>query len=639
MSENEGVKVYLPRKCVSIHSWIVKEGSSVKKDETIALGLLVSSTVDNKNIDKSPQSMPVSKATQTKDPIKPNDVKTNGVNKKTSARSRMLARAKNSKLKQTENSTIVSNTVKIISPANGFLRILHNDHKKNSFLNGKLEQKIIATVGPCSHPTIIDSLCVVCGLHVNPNNDSKNTTTDQTSEKIIPSSYGYSNSLNSSSMRRKMKQSKTEKFTVSGGITVQVTKSEAQSIGLADQNRLRSLRKLSLVLDLDHTLVHATSDKRGSLESQSREDVRTILLPIEVLREGGLGGVSRKNGQQSFLHTMQMKHYIKLRPNLKAFFLGVQDLYEIGIYTAGTRGYAQQIAHTIARYLAGQSLDDEDIIRTREELKKAEADLQNSKKGHIYDVDTSIIKTKKAKLEKTIKKDIVPILKKAIHHKEDTKNIQLRKNENGSKMEVIEEDNRTKQKQNRMENNIKKECIESCKKKNMASKHQLSSSGSTLKAENETNDLKSKGNLVNKGSSLKEKEDDIINGAKKINASDTNHKTDVINESSDRNDKIPKRKKRSVAFADPSQLKIHEHSTPFSNVNLDKDPQFQHYIQDLRNRLKDAETMESRVLEIRNRIFGNRIISRTDVGDLGRDVKSLKRVFPCGGSMVSCFLR
>ena len=27
------------------------------------------------------------------------------------------------------------------------------------------------------------------------------------------------------------------------------------------------------------------------------------------------------------------------------------------------------------------------------------------------------------------------------------------------------------------------------------------------------------------------------------------------------------------------------------------------------------------------------IISRDDVGDLGRDVKSLKRVFPCGGMM------
>lgn len=32
-------------------------------------------------------------------------------------------------------------------------------------------------------------------------------------------------------------------------------------------------------------------------------------------------------------------------------------------------------------------------------------------------------------------------------------------------------------------------------------------------------------------------------------------------------------------------------------------------------------------------MFADRIVSRSDVGDLGRDVKSLKRVFPDGGMM------
>ena len=32
-------------------------------------------------------------------------------------------------------------------------------------------------------------------------------------------------------------------------------------------------------------------------------------------------------------------------------------------------------------------------------------------------------------------------------------------------------------------------------------------------------------------------------------------------------------------------------------------------------------------------MFGSRIVSRSDVGDLGANVKSLKRVFPDGGRM------
>lgn len=56
----------------------------------------------------------------------------------------------------------------------------------------------------------------------------------------------------------------------------------------------------------------------------------------------------------------------------------------------------------------------------------------------------------------------------------------------------------------------------------------------------------------------------------------------------------------------------------------------------LRKELEEAEASEIAAVELRRKMFGSRIVSRTDVGDLGRDVKSLKRVFPCGGVMVRC---
>lgn len=54
----------------------------------------------------------------------------------------------------------------------------------------------------------------------------------------------------------------------------------------------------------------------------------------------------------------------------------------------------------------------------------------------------------------------------------------------------------------------------------------------------------------------------------------------------------------------------------------------------LRKELEEAEKLEIAAVELRRKMFGSRIVSRTDVGDLGKDVKSLKRVFPCGGVMV-----
>jgi len=55
----------------------------------------------------------------------------------------------------------------------------------------------------------------------------------------------------------------------------------------------------------------------------------------------------------------------------------------------------------------------------------------------------------------------------------------------------------------------------------------------------------------------------------------------------------------------------------------------------LKQKLKQAEARETEALNLRKKIFGNRVVSRTDVTDLGSDVKSLKRVFPCGGMLAA----
>ena len=58
-------------------------------------------------------------------------------------------------------------------------------------------------------------------------------------------------------------------------------------------------------------------------------------------------------------------------------------------------------------------------------------------------------------------------------------------------------------------------------------------------------------------------------------------------------------------------------------------------LNEMKKQLKDAEDLERKARDLKQKLFGSRVVSRTDVGDLGRDVKSLKRIFPCGGTMAA----
>ena len=79
-------------------------------------------------------------------------------------------------------------------------------------------------------------------------------------------------------------------------------------------------RKLALVLDIDHTLLHAVVSKPGA--EYSSEGVVSFSL------EGVL-------------------YSVKLRPHLSTFLQQVSELYQMFLYTQGTRAYAESIASII----------------------------------------------------------------------------------------------------------------------------------------------------------------------------------------------------------------------------------------------------------------------------------------------------
>lgn len=105
------------------------------------------------------------------------------------------------------------------------------------------------------------------------------------------------------------------------------------------QQRLLQQRKLSLVVDLDQTIIHACIDPTiGEWQQDPSNPNYEALRDVQrfQLEEGQHGGVARG-----------CFYYIKMRPGLAEFLAAIANLYELHVYTMGTRTYATNIAKIV----------------------------------------------------------------------------------------------------------------------------------------------------------------------------------------------------------------------------------------------------------------------------------------------------
>lgn len=105
------------------------------------------------------------------------------------------------------------------------------------------------------------------------------------------------------------------------------------------QKRLLQQRKLSLVVDLDQTIIHACIDPTiGEWQNDESNPNFGALRDVKrfQLEEGHAGGVARG-----------CYYYIKMRPGLREFLSAIAELYELHVYTMGTRTYATNIAKIV----------------------------------------------------------------------------------------------------------------------------------------------------------------------------------------------------------------------------------------------------------------------------------------------------
>ncbi|XP_054461911.1 RNA polymerase II subunit A C-terminal domain phosphatase isoform X2 [Anoplopoma fimbria] len=154
---------------------------------------------------------------------------------------------------------------------------------------------VIVRIEECSHPVVMKGLCAECGQDLT---QLQNTNGNQ--------------------------QTPISTATVSMVHSVpelMVSSEQAEQLGREDQQRLHRNKKLVLMVDLDQTLIHTTEQH---CQRMSNKGIFHFQL--------GRG--------DPMLHT-------RLRPHCKAFLEKIAKLYELHVFTFGSRLYA----HTIAGFL------------------------------------------------------------------------------------------------------------------------------------------------------------------------------------------------------------------------------------------------------------------------------------------------
>lgn len=152
---------------------------------------------------------------------------------------------------------------------------------------------------PCSHAVQLSGLCALCGKDL--------TISDYIGSDMTRATISITHDA----------------------LGVTISQNEASRLEKERANVLLKGRKLSLLLDLDQTVIHATVDPvvgswlndPHNLNFPTLKDVYFFILPESPT-----------------------VYYIKLRPGTFEFLNRIKDIYELHIYTMGTRNYAQEIS-------------------------------------------------------------------------------------------------------------------------------------------------------------------------------------------------------------------------------------------------------------------------------------------------------
>lgn len=163
----------------------------------------------------------------------------------------------------------------------------------------------------CGHEVQIQGLCSLCGADMTETNwASEERDTDRA---MINMTHDQTGLMVSQSVARKAEHDA--------------------------QKRLLRQRKMSLVVDLDQTIIHACIEPTiGEWQRDPSNPNHDAVKDVKSFQLNDDGPRGLATG-----HT----YYIKLRPGLQEFLEEISTMYELHVYTMGTRAYALNIARIV----------------------------------------------------------------------------------------------------------------------------------------------------------------------------------------------------------------------------------------------------------------------------------------------------
>ena len=179
----------------------------------------------------------------------------------------------------------------------------------------------------CRHPGLYNGICISCGKV--PDN-----VMQELHEEHAPN---RSSSSSSHCIYRSL--------TVGGGHTIRLSKEESEKVSAIRTNTLKSQTKIALVLDIDHTMLHACMSPTEA-KPHGYEHCDLKYLPL-----------TSPYGQISH-------HWLRLRPNLSNFLEQANKKCLLYVYTHGTRGYAEGVAKILdptEKYFANRIFSKTDV--------------------------------------------------------------------------------------------------------------------------------------------------------------------------------------------------------------------------------------------------------------------------------------
>lgn len=155
-------------------------------------------------------------------------------------------------------------------------------------------QSVVTLLVPCNHSrTVINDYCADCGEY-------------WSSQDFVAFDHNESN--------------------------IKISQQEAMRIAKGNKERLINSKRLTMVLDLDQTIIQATVDQQIGLWMQD---------------ENNVNHPATKDIGAFQLPDKEYVYYIKPRNGLKEFLETVHQLFELHVYTMGTRLYAEAVCKVI----------------------------------------------------------------------------------------------------------------------------------------------------------------------------------------------------------------------------------------------------------------------------------------------------